>query len=240
VTLEAQDVHSAYGQASVLQGVSLDVGSGRITAVLGRNGMGKTTLVRSVMGLAPPRVVGGAIRYGGRDLLNLSPFQIARLGIGYVPQGRHVFRSLTVLEHLTTVARPPHPTNGHQPWSVQRVFGLFPRLAERQRNRGGQLSGGEQQMLAIGRALMTNPQLLIMDEPSEGLAPLLIRELGSQLLELKAATTMSILLVEQNLQLALRLADDVYVIERGRIVYHGSPAELDANAEVKQRYLGVG
>ncbi|HLQ32256.1 MAG TPA: ABC transporter ATP-binding protein [Chloroflexota bacterium] len=235
--LEVAGLCSAYGQAPVLEGVSLVVPKQRVVAVLGRNGMGKTSLIRSIMALAPPTVGAGSVRYGETELLRLAAHQIARLGIGYVPQGRHIFRSLTVLEHLDIVQRPGR--NGHTPWTVDRVFELFPRLAERAHHRGGQLSGGEQSMLAIGRALMTNPDLLIMDEPSEGLAPLLIRELGTRLLALKEEQ-LSILLVEQNLALAVRLADEIYLLDRGCIVHHGSPAELEASAELKQRYLGVG
>ncbi len=239
IALEVADLCSAYGQAQVLQGVSLSVPERGVVALLGRNGMGKTSLIRSIMGLAPPTVWRGSVRYGGRSLLGLAPCDIARLGIGFVPQGRHVFRSLTVVEHLRVVERQARRSNGDPGWDAERVFALFPRLAERAGNRGGQLSGGEQQMLAIARALMTNPDLLIMDEPSEGLAPLLVRHLGEQIVSLKGSH-LSILLVEQNLQLALDLADSVYVIDRGEIAYRGSPAELEADAEVKRRYLGLG
>ncbi len=235
--LVVSDLHANYGLAEVLRGVSLEAPEGRVAALLGRNGMGKTTLIRALMGMAPPRVRAGSVRFGGRELLGLTPHEIARLGIGLVPQGRRVFRSLTVLEHLRIAARPAH--NGAGPgWDVERVFQLFPRLAERKSNRGGALSGGEQQMLAIARALMSNPTLLLMDEPSEGLAPLLLQQLGTQLLELKRSG-LTIFLVEQNLGLAMKLADEAYVLDRGQIVYHGGAAELDADLEIKQRYLGV-
>src|SRR5919202_254495 len=236
--LEVADLHSYYGLAHVLHGVSLQVGQGRLVAMLGRNGMGKTTLVRSIMGTPPPDVRRGSVRYNGRELVGLEPNQIARQGIGLVPQGRHVFRSLTVVENLTMAARPSRE-NGAADWTVERVFELFPRLGERQSNRGGALSGGEQQMLAIGRALMTNPDLLLMDEPSEGLAPLLVQQLGMNLSALKG-DRLAIFLVEQNLGLALKVADEVYVLERGQVVYHGTPAELDADHDAKQRFLGVG
>ena len=236
--LEVSDLHSYYGLAHVLHGVSLQVDQGRLVAMLGRNGMGKTTLVRSIMGTAPPDVRRGSVRYNGRELVGLEPNQIARQGIGLVPQGRHVFRSLTVVENLTVAARPSRQ-NGAGGWTVERVFELFPRLGERQSNRGGALSGGEQQMLAIGRALMTNPDLLLMDEPSEGLAPLLVQQLGMNLSALKG-DRLAIFLVEQNLGLALKVADEVYVLERGQVVYHGTPAELDADHDAKQRFLGVG
>ena len=234
--LVVSDLHASYGLAQVLRGVSLQAPEGRVVALLGRNGMGKTTLIRAMMGMAPPQVRGGSVRYQDRELVGLAPHDIARLGIGLVPQGRRVFRSLSVLEHLRMAARPPR--DGETGWDVERVFQLFPRLAERKGNRGGALSGGEQQMLAIARALMSNPTLLLMDEPSEGLAPLLLQQLGNQLLELKRSG-LAIFLVEQNLGLALKLADETYVLDRGQIVYHGAPAELEAELDVKQRYLGV-
>jgi len=236
--LEVDELRCAYGLAMVVESVSLCVPVRSVVALLGRNGMGKTSLIRSIMGLVPPAIRAGGVRYKDTSLLGLSPHRIAQLGLGYVPQGRHVFRSLTVREHLEIVARARAAAGGER-WDSERVFALFPRLAERARNRGSQLSGGEQQMLAIARALMTNPDLLIMDEPSEGLAPLLIRNLGTQLLSLKGSH-LSILLVEQNVNLALELADDVYVIERGRIVYHGSPDSVRADATIGRRYLGVG
>ena len=236
--LEVVDLHAYYALAYVLHGVSLQVPEGRVVALLGRNGAGKTTLIRSLLNLVPPRVRTGSVRYKGRELLGLTPHEVARMGIGLVPQGRRVYRSLTVLEHLTIAARPPR--DGNRPgWDPGRVFRLFPRLAERKGHRGGALSGGEQQMLAIGRALIGNPTLLLMDEPSEGLAPLLLRQLGDQLLELKGSG-LAIFLVEQNLGLALKVADEVYVLDRGQVVYHGTPGELDTNAEVKHRHLGVG
>ena len=236
--LQVADLHASYALAEVLRGVSLEVPESRVVALLGRNGVGKTTLIRAIMELVPPQVQGGSVRYGGQELLGRTPHEVARLGIGLVPQGRRVFRSLTVLEHLAIAARAPAQANGAR-WDAERVFGLFPRLAERKHNRGGMLSGGEQQMLAIGRALMSNPSLLLMDEPSEGLAPIVLQQLGDQLLALKQSG-LAIFLVEQNLGLALKLADAVYVMDRGQIVYHDTPAALDADATVKQRYLGVG
>jgi branched-chain amino acid transport system ATP-binding protein len=238
--LEVAELQSYYGLAHILDGVSLSVPENRLIALLGRNGMGKTTLIRSLMGLAPPEVRAGSVRYRGTELVGLAPHEIARLGIGLVPQGRRVFRSLTVVENLQTSARDNRrdgrPKEEH--WDLERVFGLFPRLAERTGQRASALSGGEQQMLAIGRALMTNPDLLLMDEPSEGLAPLLIQQLGQQLLELKR-TSLSILLVEQNLGLALKLADEVYVLEKGQIVHRSTPAALEADEDAKRRFLGV-
>ncbi len=230
--LEVRDVHTYYGESHVLQGVSLEVPEGRVIALLGRNGVGKTTLIRSVIGFTPPRR--GSIRYRGAEIGGLASHRIARLGIGLIPQGRRVFPSLDVGEHLTVTAR----RRGEAGWTLERVLDLFPRLRERLRNRGNALSGGEQQMLATGRALVGNPELLLMDEPSEGLAPLMVRELGRIISELRAGG-ISILLVEQNLGFALDLADQVYVLSKGTIVHSCPPRELMANDEVKSRYLGV-
>ncbi len=235
--LEVVDLSAYYGLAHVVRGVSLGAPEGRVVALLGRNGMGKTTLIRSVMGIVPPQVRAGSVRYRGHELLGRAPHEIARLGIGLVPQGRRVFRSVTVLEHLLIAARPARD-GAESGWDAERVFRLFPRLAERKTHRAGTLSGGEQQMLAIARALMGNPTLLLMDEPSEGLAPLLLQQLADQLMELKGSG-LAIFLVEQNLGLALKLADDVYVLDRGQIAFAGSPAQLEASSDVKQRYLGV-
>jgi len=230
--LEIQDIHTYYGESYILQGVSMHVAEGRVVAVLGRNGMGKTTLIRSIIGFTPPRR--GRILYRGSEITRQPAHEIARLGMAIVPQGRRIFPSLSVLENLTVAARQARG-NG---WDLGRIFGLFPRLRERLHHKGNKLSGGEQQMLAIARALMTNPAFLLMDEPSEGLAPLLVVELRDVLLDLRQRG-LSILLVEQNLPLALRVADAVYVLSKGRVVFEGSPQELDAAEEVKRRYLGV-
>lgn len=237
--LEVHDVHSYYGGAHVLQGVSLQVPDSTLVALLGRNGMGKTTLIRSIMGMTPPVVVQGRITYRGENLLGQSQHSIALRGLGLVPQGRRIFRSLSVLENLTVASRKPQKTeSGQIVWDLERIFALFPRLKERLDHRGSQLSGGEQQMLAIARALMTNPQILIMDEPSEGLAPLIVQQLGEHLRQVKEAG-LAIFLVEQNLGLALEVADEIYIIERGVNVWHGTPDELDAAASIKHKYLGV-
>jgi branched-chain amino acid transport system ATP-binding protein len=200
--------------SEVLDGVDLEVPDGTFVAVLGRNGMGKTTLCRAIMGLDPPGVTGGSITYDGVELTGLPPHKVARAGLGYVPQGRHVFPTLDVVKNLTVAARGDG-------WTVDRVFEAFPRLEERRRNDAGLLSGGEQQMLAIARALMTNPRLLIMDEPSEGLAPIMIEAVAEQLQMLKRRGGIGLLLVEQNYSLAIRLADVVYVIENGSVVFRG-------------------
>jgi len=233
--LNIEDIHTYYGDSYVLQGVSLEVRPRTAVALLGRNGMGKTTLIRSIIGFARPRQ--GRVRFDGRDITRLPSHEIAHLGIGLVPQGRRIFPSLTVLEHLSVAARA-NGAVGDRAWSLDRVFGLYPRLRERHAHRGSMLSGGEQQMLAIARALTTNPRLLLMDEPSEGLAPLLVRELGGSIGRLKEAG-LSILLVEQNLPMALAIADEVFVLSKGRVVYRGTPAALSADAAVKHRYLGV-
>lgn len=232
--LEIRDLHSYYGGAHVLHGVSLSVRDGEVVALLGRNGMGKTTLIRSVMRLAQPEVREGSIRWRDEELMGLVPHQVARRSIALVPQGRRLFPSLTVLEHLT-MYKPARATSG---WTIERLFGLFPRLAERKQHRGGQLSGGERQMLAIARALVTDPQLILMDEPSEGLAPVMVQALEGIILELKRAG-LTILLVEQNLYSALAAADRVYVMETGRVVHEASADEVRAAPESLMRYLGV-
>ena len=228
--LAARDLHTYYGDSHVLHGVSLAVAPGEVVAILGRNGMGKTTLIRSVVGFTPPRR--GDVRFKGEDVTGWAPFRRVERGMALVPQGRRVFVSLSVRENLD-VARA-----GRGRWDRERVYALFPRLRERASSRAGKLSGGEQQMLAIGRALMSNPTLLLMDEPTEGLAPLLVREVGRVIGELKREG-LSILLVEQNLPMAAALADRVHVLNRGEIVYSGSSGDLMANDEVKSRYLGV-
>ncbi len=237
--LEVQNVQSYYGGAHVLHGVSLTIPDSTVVALLGRNGMGKTTLMRSIMGTVPPTVQSGSILYQGEELVGQPSFKIASLGLGLVPQGRRIFPSLTVVENLTMASRSETEAgNGKIVWDLDRVYQLFPRLAERKKHFGNQLSGGELQMLAIARALMTNPKLLLMDEPSEGLAPLLVQNLRDQILQLKAAG-LPIFLVEQNLGLALAVADEVYLMESGQIVYHGDPEDLAANDAIKHKYLGV-
>ncbi|HEY6911726.1 MAG TPA: ABC transporter ATP-binding protein [Myxococcales bacterium] len=230
--LAVEDVHTCYGESHVLQGVSLEVKPGSVVTLLGRNGMGKTTLIRTIIGFTPARA--GRVVFKGRDVTRLASHRTVRMGMGLVPQGRWIFPSLSVRENLTVAQRR---RNGR--WNVDAVFKLFPRLAERSEHAGNHLSGGEQQMLAIGRALMTDPDLLLLDEPTEGLAPLVTREVGRTLRELKAQG-LSILLVEQSLQFALSLADHVYVLSRGRIVHSSAPAELAANQDAKSRYLGLG
>ena len=228
--LELADVHTYYGESHVLQGVSLEVPAGRVVAILGRNGAGKTTLVRTTIGFTPARR--GTVRFKGQDITRWPSYRAVERGMALVPQGRRVFPSLSVIENLEAARR-----DGGR-WTLPRVLELFPRLRERGPSRAGKLSGGEQQMLAIGRALMTNPDLLLMDEPTEGLAPLIVREVGRVIAELKREG-LSILLVEQNLPLALSVADTVHVLSRGQIVHSGMPEGLMENEAVKSRYLGV-
>jgi len=218
----------------VLFGIDLRVEPGRLVTLLGRNGMGKTTTVRATMGLLPVRA--GRVRFEGRALERLPPHRIARAGLGLVPEGRQIFPNLSVRENLVATAanRRAAPT----PWTVERVYELFPPLAARARGMGGTLSGGEQQMLAVGRALMTNPRLLILDEATEGLAPLVRDEIWRCLERLKA-DGLSILVIDKNVEMLTRLADHHYVLEKGRVVWSGTSAELRARADVQQKYLGV-
>ncbi len=233
--LRVEDIHTYYGDSYVLQGISVEVPEGAVVAVLGRNGMGKTTLIRSIVGFTPPRQ--GRIFFKDHDITHRPSYETIRRGMGLVPQGRRIFPSLSVVENLAVAARSASG-GGADGWDAERIFHLFPRLAERKEHRGNKLSGGEQQMLAIARALMGNPQFLLMDEPSEGLAPLIVRGLADTLKQLKARG-LSILLVEQNLHFALSAADYVHVLSKGRIVYSSAPADLLRNDEVKHQYLGV-
>jgi branched-chain amino acid transport system ATP-binding protein len=230
--LEVNDIHTYYGDSYVLQGLTLNLEPGQILGVLGRNGVGKTTLVNSIMGFNPPRR--GAIRFKGQDISKTQSFDIVRRGVGLVPQGRRVFKSLTVEENLRVAERK----SAKPVWSVERVLDLFQRLRERHRQRAGTLSGGEQQMLAIGRSLMTNPDCLIMDEPTEGLAPLIVQYVWDVIRRLRQEG-LAILVVEQNVSVALQLVDHVCVISKGRVVHSSSPQALQADEEVKSRYLGI-
>lgn len=230
--LEVRDIHTYYGDSYVLQGLSLSVREGEVVTLLGRNGVGKTTTIRSIMGFTPARR--GQILYRGEDITRAPSYAIARRGVGLVPQGRRIFGSLTVLEQLTLDTGGA----GRGAWTLERVYQLFPRLEERRRQRAKTLSGGEQSMLAIARALMTNPDLLLMDEPTEGLAPLLVAQVAEAIVQLKDQEQ-SILLVEQDLSVALDLADRVYVMSKGAIVFEGAPDELRNRDDIQSRYLGV-
>jgi branched-chain amino acid transport system ATP-binding protein len=232
--LEIRDLYSGYGEAVVVRGVSLTVGAGEIVALLGRNGMGKTTLIRSIMGLTPPHIRSGTISWRNENLVDLRPHDIATQKIAIVPQGRRLFPSLTVIEHLTMLKS----VRAKDGWTVDRVLGIFPRLAERRHHRGGQLSGGERGMLAVGRALMIDPELILMDEPSEGLAPVMVQLLEEIILDLRREG-LSILLVEQNLYSALAVADRVYILETGQVVHEGKAKELNQQTDLLFRLLGV-
>jgi branched-chain amino acid transport system ATP-binding protein len=234
VTLEVEGLETAYGRSQVLFGVSFAVGAGEVATLLGRNGMGKTTTVRSIMGMVRARA--GTVRFGGAALHGLPSYRVAQAGLGLVPEGRQVFPNLTVRENL--VATAANRSGAAQPWTLARVLALFPQLAERERHLGSQLSGGEQQMLAIGRALMTNPRLLILDEATEGLAPLVCVEIYRAIESLKASG-LSILIIDKDLKALTRVADRHYVIEKGRVVWSGASADLARNREVQHRYLGV-
>ncbi len=233
--LRVQNIQSGYGLSQVLFDVSLEIGAGEVVALLGRNGMGKSTLVRTIFGQLPLKV--GHLSFGGEDISGWTPDRIARLGLAIVPEGRQCFPNLSVREHLTAFAAQRNAfTNQH--WDLERVFEMFPRLRERQSNMGNQLSGGEQQMLAIGRALVTNPRLLILDEATEGLAPLVREEIWQCLARLREAGQ-TILVIDKYVERLIKLADRHIILERGRIVWQGSSAALDADRSLWTRYLGV-
>ncbi len=228
--LRVDDLVSGYGEAVVVDGLSLDLAPGQSMAVLGRNGVGKTTLLNSIIGVTQRQR--GRIGLAGQDITALAPERRAHAGIGWVPQERNIFRSLTVEENLTAVARPG-------PWTLERAYALFPRIKERRRNLGNQLSGGEQQMLAIARALMLNPTVMLLDEPTEGLAPIIVDELMATLTRLVRDEGLSMLIVEQHAQRLLGLTHQAVILERGRIVWRGASAALAADPVTLERYLGV-
>lgn len=230
--LKIIDIHTYYGESHVLQGVSLDLDDGSIVGILGRNGMGKTTLIRSVIGFTPPKR--GQILIDGVDITNVSAHKRAQMKLGLVPQGRRIFPSLSVLENLRVGIRG----NTAGPWNEERIFTLFPKLKERLANKGNQLSGGEQQMLAIARALMTNPSILLMDEPTEGLAPIIIEDIGNIILQLKEEG-LSILLIEQNVPFALKVTDYIHIMSKGMLVHSSPPGELWAREDIKTQHLGL-
>jgi branched-chain amino acid transport system ATP-binding protein len=245
--LNILDLHTYYGDSHVLQGVTMHVDPGKVTAVLGRNGVGKTTLCRSLVGLTPARA--GRIVFNGTEITRLPPHRICAMRISLVPQGRRIFPSLTVEENLAIAARmdagvaiatsvSARREHTRESWDIQKVYAVFPRLAERQGHRGNELSGGEQQMLAIARALVANPVLLVMDEPTEGLAPMLVAEVGALIRRLKDDGT-AVLLVEQNAAFAVKTADYVHVMSKGQVVHSSEPAALWANQDIKTQFLGV-
>jgi len=232
--LEVEGIETCYGLSQVLFGLSLAILRGEMVSLMGRNGMGKTTTIRSIMGLTPARA--GRIRFAGTEVRSLPSYRIAKLGIGLVPEGRQIFPNLTVRENLVAASANRH--RAPDPWTLDKIHALFPRLAERGTNMGNQLSGGEQQMLAIGRALMTNPHLLILDEATEGLAPLIREEIWNCLSMLKARGQ-SILVIDKNVEHLSRICDRHYIIERGRTVWSGTSSELIAEPDLQHRYLGI-
>ena len=232
--LELVDIETFYGESQALFGISLSIASGEVITLLGRNGMGKTTVVRSIMGLTPPRR--GEIRFDGRTIHRHPPYRIAKLGIGLVPEGRQVFPNLTVQENL--VATASAPSRGAAAWTLDGVLEMFPTLRARRDHMGSQLSGGEQQMLAIGRALMTNPRLLLLDEATEGLAPLVRAEIWRCIAHIKSLGQ-SILVIDKNVEVLTEIADRHVIIEKGSIVWQGDSAELSGNADVQHRHLGI-
>ena len=232
--LELRDVHAHYGKSHILHGVDLTVDPGEIVCLLGRNGVGKSTTLKSIIGLVRPSR--GIVQFRGRRIETLAPHRIARIGIGYVPEERRIFPTITVRENLIIAARPP--VSDLAPWSLERIFQFFPRLAERQNQRAGTLSGGEQQMLTIGRTLMTNPSLVLIDEPTEGLAPIMVAEIERMLIEIGRSGAM-IMLVEQGIEFALNLAQRAYVMSKGTIVFGGSVNALRAAEDIRRQYLEV-
>jgi branched-chain amino acid transport system ATP-binding protein len=234
--LELDNIHAYYGESHVLRGVSLSVAKGEVVCLLGRNGAGKTTTILTVMGYLHPR--DGHIRHNGRDIGSLPPYAVSRLGVGFVPQERGIFPSLTVRENLTVFARASKDGLTKDAWTLQRIFDLFPHLRARERNLGFQLSGGEQQMLSIARALMLNPGLLLLDEPSEGLAPMIVEEIVGVLQGLKREG-LAILLVEQNLRAAFAVGDRHHIMNKGEICFTGTSAEIESNEFVLRNYLSV-
>jgi len=232
--LEVKDIETSYGTSQVLFGMSFAVNEGEVVSLLGRNGMGKTTTIRSLMGMVPTH--GGTITFEGKQVNNLKDYQIAQLGLGLVPEGRQIFPNLTVRENL--VATAANRTGTDKPWEVEHIVDMFPNLGDRMNNMGNQLSGGEQQMLAVGRALMTNPKLLILDEATEGLAPLIREEIWNCLEGLKERGQ-SILVIDKNVDALTRIGDRHYIVERGQIVWQGNSDELRADEELQHRYLGV-
>jgi len=230
--LHVKNINTFYGKSHAIQGISLEVNEGELVSLLGRNGAGKTTTLRSIIGLTPPR--SGNITYEGVDITQKKPFEICRAGIGYVPEDRRIFSTLTVVENLNIAVQKER----QQQWDQERIFTLFPNLAERKRHRGKELSGGEQQMLAIARALMGNPSLLLLDEPTEGLAPLIIEELIQVIGRIKKEGV-TVLLVEQNVESAFKVADRHYILEQGKVVYSGRNEDLKEDKEVMLRYLSV-
>jgi branched-chain amino acid transport system ATP-binding protein len=235
--LEVRDIHSYYGKSHILHGVSLDLEEGELVCLLGRNGVGKSTTLKSIMGVVSPKQ--GSIRFNNQELVGKAPYEIARIGVGYVPEDRRIFRSLTVHENLLMgIKGGKKGANGEGGWTIERVYRLFPRLAERRDNRGGHLSGGEQQMLTVVRTLMGNPQVILVDEPTEGLAPLIVKDVLDMLSTVRKSGV-TVLMVEQNFKAAIKLADRAYIMSKGQMVFEGDTAALLAAENIRKNYLEV-
>lgn len=232
--LQVRDLHAYYGRAHILHGVSLEAGAGEVVALLGRNGAGKSTVMKTIMGLVP--AAGGEVTFDGRRIERLQPYRIARLGLGYVPEDRRIFTELSVMENLAVGLQPPRPNAPS--WTEDKLFALFPNLANMRERPGGRMSGGEQQMLTIARTLMGNPRCVLLDEPSEGLAPIIVEQMARSIHALKGEG-LSVLLSEQNLHFSQAVADRAYIIEKGQIRFGGSMAELTADASLREQYLSV-
>lgn len=235
--LELKGIHTFYEKSHILQGISIEIGEGEVVGLLGRNGVGKSTTLKSISGVIVPR--SGSIHFKGKNIVGMKPHQIARLGIGYVPEERRIFPNLTVRQNLLLGIKPGQKKNADQgDWNIDRAYNLFPRLRERDNHKGGNLSGGEQQMLTIVRTLMGNPELLLLDEPTEGLAPMLVEVVSRVIQEIHQAGV-AILLVEQNFEVVLELASRVYILSKGKVVFAGTSQDLRENHEVRERYLEV-
>ncbi len=234
--LEIKDLHAYYGESHILQSVDLALDQGELVCLLGRNGVGKSTTLKSIMGLVPPR--NGSVLFHGRQLAGLAPYQIARLGVGYVPEERQIFKGLTVLENLMIGIKKAHVQTDRDPWSVEMIFEMFTRLGERRHQKGGHLSGGEQQMLTVARTLMGNPELILVDEPTEGLAPL-VADSVLRMLGTISHSGVTILMVEQNYKAALKMAGSFYIMSKGRMIFHGDGKALVAAEDIRKKYLEV-
>jgi branched-chain amino acid transport system ATP-binding protein len=235
--LEVRNIHSYYGKSHILHGVSLDLKAGELVCLLGRNGVGKSTTLKSIMGVVSPKQ--GSIRFNNQELVGKAPYEIARIGVGYVPEDRRIFRSLTVHENLLMgIKGGKKGANGEGGWTIERVYQLFPKLAERHNNKGGHLSGGEQQMLTVVRTLMGNPQVILVDEPTEGLAPLIVKDVLDMLSTVRKSGV-TVLMVEQNFKAAVKLADRVYIMSKGQMVFEGDTAALLAAENIRKNYLEV-
>jgi len=235
--LEVKDIHSYYGKSHILHGVSLELKQGELACLLGRNGVGKSTTLKSMMGIVRP--THGSIRFDGQELIGRQPYQIARLGVGYVPEDRRIFRSLTVHENLLMgIQKANNSGSSEMTWSIDKIYGIFPNLKERRNNKGSHLSGGEQQMLTVARTLMGNPKLILIDEPTEGLAPLIVKDVLEMLVAVRQSGV-TVLMVEQNFKAAIKVADRFYIMAKGQMVFEGNMAALLAAEEVRKNYLEV-